>query len=53
MKNPEKTDFNLKYFKGMSLKDFTKFWAEQDFIGDPKDYHKKVCGVKKTNKIDS
>ena len=56
MRNPEKTDFNREYFstcnggKPMSLKDFSTFWSDQGFIGDPKNYYTLATGVKLTKK---
>ncbi len=46
MKNPENTTWNVEFFRGMPLKDFTSYWKKHLFMGDPKKYYTKVTGKK-------
>lgn len=46
MKNPNRTSWNMDFFKGMSFPDFNKFWKARSFEGDPKEFYTKVTGEK-------
>ena len=46
MKNPEKTKFNEKYFKGMKYPKFVEYWEKHKFMGDPRKYYTGITGLK-------
>lgn len=50
MRNPERTSWNLEYFKGMRQSDFVKYWGDNEFDSDPKKYYKKLTGKNWKNK---
>ena len=42
MKNPKKTDFNIKVISRWSESDFVKWWKLHNFDGDAKEWYGKL-----------
>lgn len=46
MRDPNKTNFDLEFFHGMSLPDFKEWWQANLMDGKPEDHYEKLTGEK-------